>query len=90
MSITPAELRPRIAELLPRDERRLQRRLDGTRRIRDDAAREAVLAEIAAEVDKAAERLAARVAGLPAITYPASLPVSQRKDDIAAAIRDHQ
>ncbi|MFC6152756.1 ATP-dependent RNA helicase HrpA [Nocardioides yefusunii] len=27
---------------------------------------------------------------LPAITYPEQLPVSQRRDDIAAAIRDHQ
>ncbi len=27
---------------------------------------------------------------MPAITYPADLPVSQKKDDIAAAIRDHQ
>ncbi len=26
----------------------------------------------------------------PAVTYPAELPVSQRRDDIAAAIRDHQ
>ena len=29
-------------------------------------------------------------ADLPTITYPPELPVSQRKDDIAAAIRDHQ
>ncbi len=27
---------------------------------------------------------------VPKITYPAELPVSQRRDDIAAAIRDHQ
>ncbi|HEV2372559.1 MAG TPA: ATP-dependent RNA helicase HrpA [Streptosporangiaceae bacterium] len=27
---------------------------------------------------------------LPAVTYPPELPVSQRKDEIAAAIRDHQ
>jgi ATP-dependent helicase HrpA len=27
---------------------------------------------------------------MPPITYPAELPVSQRKDDIAAVIRDHQ
>ena len=26
----------------------------------------------------------------PRITYPAALPVSQRRDDIAAAVRDHQ
>jgi ATP-dependent helicase HrpA len=95
MSISPsppaaAELRSRIAGLLPRDAHRLQRRLDGSRRIRDDAARDAVLAEIAAEVEQAAARLRARLAAVPAIGYPESLPVSRRKDDIAAAIRDHQ
>ena len=35
-------------------------------------------------------RLAARRAAVPRITYPAALPVSARRDDIAAAIRDHQ
>ena len=30
------------------------------------------------------------MAGVVHITYPAELPVSQRRDDIAAAIRDHQ
>ena len=35
-------------------------------------------------------RLAARRAAVPTITYPAALPVSARRDDIAAAIRDHQ
>src|ERR1700750_345149 len=29
-------------------------------------------------------------APMPPITYPSELPVSQRKDDIAAVIRDHQ
>src|SRR5208282_3747410 len=33
---------------------------------------------------------AARRAAMPPISYPAELPVSQRKDEIAAAIRDHQ
>ncbi|GAB2566273.1 ATP-dependent helicase [Paractinoplanes abujensis] len=89
MSTTP-ELRKRLADLLPRDSHRLGRRLEGTRRIKDEAARAAALAEIEAEMDRAAERFAARLAGVPAISYPESLPVSQRKDDIAAAIRDHQ
>jgi energy-coupling factor transporter ATP-binding protein EcfA2 len=31
-----------------------------------------------------------RIAGVVDITYPPELPVSQRKDDIAQAIRDHQ
>ncbi|MEK8106788.1 hypothetical protein NKG94_19640 [Micromonospora sp. M12] len=39
---------------------------------------------------RAEQRLAARQAAVPVITYPAALPVSERKDDIAAAIRDHQ
>ncbi|BBH71293.1 ATP-dependent helicase [Actinoplanes sp. OR16] len=95
MSISPAtppvaELRSRISELLPRDEHRLGRRLEGTRRIRDEAARSAALSEIAAEVDDAWRRVQARLAGVPKITYPEALPVSGRKDDIAAAIRDHQ
>ncbi|MFI5891299.1 ATP-dependent RNA helicase HrpA [Actinoplanes sp. NPDC051513] len=90
MSTTPAALRTRLAELLPRDERRLQRRLDGTRKIRDEAARAVVLAEISSEADAAFERLRARLAAVPKVTYPQALPVSQRKDDILAAIRDHQ
>ncbi|MEV0897410.1 ATP-dependent RNA helicase HrpA [Actinoplanes sp. NPDC049802] len=91
MSITPvSSLRSRIAELLPRDQRRLQRRLDGTRRIRDDAARSTVLAEIETEVERARLRLESRIASMPRITYPEGLPVSARKDDIADAIRDHQ
>ncbi|HEX6443552.1 MAG TPA: ATP-dependent RNA helicase HrpA [Streptosporangiales bacterium] len=36
------------------------------------------------------ERIARRRALVPAITYPESLPVSRRKDDLAAVIRDHQ
>jgi ATP-dependent helicase HrpA len=32
---------------------------------------------------------AARAAGKPRFTYPAELPVAQRADDIAAAIREH-
>src|ERR1700722_17972686 len=32
----------------------------------------------------------ARRAAMPSISYPAELPVSQRKDEIARAIRDHQ
>src|ERR1700760_5018546 len=43
--------------------------------------------------ERAAARAAARAArraAMPPIAYPAELPVSQRKDDIAAVIRDHQ
>ena len=36
------------------------------------------------------EQVEARRALVPAIRYPDELPVSQRRDDIAEAIRDHQ
>lgn len=36
------------------------------------------------------ERIARRRAAVPAISYPEQLPVSRRKDDLLAAIRDHQ
>ena len=35
-------------------------------------------------------RAEARRASVPTLSYPAELPVSQRRDEIAAAIRDHQ
>ncbi|WP_079145503.1 ATP-dependent RNA helicase HrpA [Streptomyces lydicus] len=80
----------RLPELMLRDQQRLGRRLDGARRIRKPEARAAVLAEIAQHLDEAELRVAQRRAAVPEITYPEELPVSQKKDDILAAIRDHQ
>jgi ATP-dependent helicase HrpA len=85
-----AELGARLADLTLRDAQRLGRRLDGSRRIRKPEARAAVLAEIGEEIDKAEARVARRRSAVPTITYPEQLPVSQKKDEIAAAIRDHQ
>ncbi|TYB38684.1 ATP-dependent RNA helicase HrpA [Micromonospora sp. AP08] len=87
---TVRDLHRRLSALMFRDQRRLQRRLDGVRKLRDPQRRESALAEIAADVARAEARLAARRAAVPTVTYPAQLPVSERKDDIAAAIRDHQ
>ncbi|GAB2947346.1 ATP-dependent RNA helicase HrpA [Streptomyces heilongjiangensis] len=94
MSTPPAPalgaLAPRLAELSLRDAHRLGRRLEGARKIRKPEARAAVLAEIEAEVAKGEARMAERAARVPAVSYPEQLPVSQKKDEIAAAIRDHQ
>ncbi|EEP74407.1 ATP-dependent helicase hrpA [Micromonospora sp. ATCC 39149] len=84
------ELHRRLPALMFRDQRRLQRRLDGVRRLRDPQRRDAALAEITADVARAEQRLADRRAAVPVITYPAGLPVSERRDDLAATIRDHQ
>ncbi|MFI6905024.1 ATP-dependent RNA helicase HrpA [Nonomuraea sp. NPDC050394] len=84
------ELQSRLSELMPRDQRRLRRRLDGVRRVRSREARDKITAEILADVERAEQRLARRREAVPVVSYPQELPVSQRKDDILAAIRDHQ
>ncbi|MGW7003642.1 ATP-dependent RNA helicase HrpA [Streptomyces sp. NPDC054933] len=94
MSTAPAPaltaLLERLPELTLRDQQRLGRRLDGARKIRKPEARAAVYAEIAAQLDEAEARMARRHASVPAVTYPEQLPVSQKRDEILAAIRDHQ
>ncbi|MEV6805408.1 ATP-dependent RNA helicase HrpA [Streptomyces sp. NPDC051129] len=94
MSTHPAPalgtLASRLTELSLRDAHRLGRRLEGARKIRKPEARTAVLTEIETEIGRAAERMAERRSRVPAVTYPEQLPVSQKKDEIADAIRDHQ
>ncbi|REF00036.1 ATP-dependent RNA helicase HrpA [Thermomonospora umbrina] len=85
-----AELRQRLPELMLRDQHRLRRRIDAARGLRDRDRLAEVVARLAADVDRAQARVASRRAAVPTVSYPAELPVSQRKDDIAAAIRDHQ
>ncbi|MFI7273714.1 ATP-dependent RNA helicase HrpA [Streptomyces sp. NPDC049879] len=85
-----SELAARLPELSLRDQRRIGRRLDGARRIRKPSAQQAVLAEIGAAIETAEAHVARRRAAVPAVTYPEQLPVSQKKDEILAAIRDHQ
>ncbi|MEU3095346.1 ATP-dependent RNA helicase HrpA [Streptomyces sp. NPDC006967] len=83
-------LASRLTGLSLRDAHRLGRRLEGARKIRKPEARAAVLAEIESEAAAAEERMTARRARVPEIRYPEQLPVSQKKDAIAEAIRDHQ
>ncbi|GFH38788.1 ATP-dependent RNA helicase HrpA [Streptomyces pacificus] len=90
MSTSFTDLQKQLAEISLRDAHRLGRRLEGARRIRKPEARQAVLDEIAAEAGKAAGRTAERAARVPRVTYPELLPVSQKKDEILEAVRDHQ
>lgn len=90
MSTSFADLQSQLGQLSLRDAHRLGRRLEGARRIRKPEAQQAVLDEIAAQAGKAAGRLAQRAGRMPALSYPEQLPVSQKKDEILEAIRDHQ
>ncbi|WP_370093432.1 ATP-dependent RNA helicase HrpA [Streptacidiphilus sp. MAP12-20] len=83
-------LAARLSSLSLRDEERLGRRLEGLRKVREPEKRERTLSAITADVEAAELRLENRRATIPTPAYPDGLPVSARKDDILAAIRDHQ
>ncbi|MEA2293848.1 MAG: ATP-dependent helicase HrpA, partial [Solirubrobacteraceae bacterium] len=78
------ELRDRLSGLTLRDEHRLRRKLDR-------AKGEPALERVAGEIERAEARVARRRAAVPAaLNYPPELPVTGRRDDLLAAIRDHQ
>ena len=85
-----ADLRSRLPGLMPRDRQRLGRRAGDAAALRDASARGRALARLNAEIDSAVARVEERRAAVPEVAYQPELPVSQRKDEIAAAIRDHQ
>ena len=85
-----AELRGELPHVLTADRPRLSRQLD---RLADRTKRGL---DPGPDLDRLREALAhsrqtleARRARLPAIEYPPELPVAARRDEIAAAIRDH-
>ena len=77
------DLRTRLDALGLADRRRLERRLAKARGA-------GAVGAVEADLVRAEARLAARAAGVPHVEYPEQLPVSQRRDDLLAAIRDHQ
>ncbi|ROR14975.1 ATP-dependent RNA helicase HrpA [Erwinia sp. JUb26] len=81
---------PRLDSLMLRDSQRLQRRLHGAKKVKAPAALQAIAEELNRDFTAAELRIAQRRAAVPTITYPENLPVSQKKQDIAEAIRDHQ
>ena len=81
----PLELRDRLGELTLRDQHRLRRRLDRTRGSDRDRDRE----QLERELVEAEDRIARRRAAVPEVRYPTELPVSARREDLLAAVRDH-
>ncbi|MFP5073124.1 ATP-dependent RNA helicase HrpA [Pseudonocardia nantongensis] len=78
-----AALREQVDDLGPAEAQRLRGRLE---RSRDARAQH----RVADAVAHAEHRVARRRAALPDVSYPATLPVSARRDEIAHAIRDNQ
>jgi ATP-dependent helicase HrpA len=83
-------LRSRLGGLTLADEQRLGRRLDGLRKVREPDARARSQAAIERAVEQAEATIERRRGAVPEITYPEHLPVSERRAEIAAAIRGHQ
>ncbi|MGV0786691.1 ATP-dependent RNA helicase HrpA [Mycolicibacterium sp. XJ2] len=79
-----AELRKRLDGLTIRDAARFGRRLRQMR-----GAPPEKLAKIAEQIVAAEAVVGTRAAAVPTISYP-ELPVSERRDDIAKAITEHQ
>ncbi|MCS3456143.1 ATP-dependent helicase HrpA [Aeromonas sp. BIGb0405] len=89
MSLSIEALRRRLSACMNLDARRLSSRLHGVKKLPQDK-QESVLETIAADLDAAEQRYQSRLAGVPAVTYPDNLPVSQKQAEIAKAIQEHQ
>ena len=103
MNARVSSLLDRLDGCMLADASRLRRRIRGKRpahrggpRGRPRAAQTdagpspAELERIARDIERSRERAETRLRAAPEPTYPDELPVSQRRDEIARAIRDHQ
>ncbi len=74
-----------------RDASRLGKRLAGlNRRARQGKPVDRGLAEVSREIERSRAKVEARAARPVHLDYPEQLPVSERREDILAALRDHQ
>lgn len=78
-----------IAKCMRRDQHRFRQR---ARRLQCDNGenRATKITALKAEIDASINQRQIRLENVPPQNFPDELPVSQRRDDIAAAIRDHQ
>ncbi|CAM3455841.1 ATP-dependent RNA helicase HrpA [Vibrio cholerae] len=85
-----ASLKKALGECLLKDRFRFSKRIDGASKIKNESARNAVFDEIALDIAQSMMVVEQRKQQMPKIEYPALLPVSQKRDDIAQAIAHHQ
>ncbi|WP_154171848.1 ATP-dependent RNA helicase HrpA [Vibrio metoecus] len=85
-----ASLKKALGECLIKDRFRFSKRIDGASKIKNELARNAVFDEIALDIAQSMMVVEQRKQQMPKIEYPALLPVSQKRDDIALAIAHHQ
>ena len=77
--------------LLASDRRRFRRRLAGAEKITDPKRLRQVVATLTAEIDAAGKRADRRRGSAPAkLTYPKDLPITDRREELLAAIANNQ
>ena len=75
---------------LKKDQFIFKKRLHGVKKITDENKHANALEKIAADITRSQELRDKRFAGLPKVTYPEQLPVSQKKELIKDAIANNQ
>lgn len=86
VSTDPRSLHRRLADLTIVDQHRLRRRVD---KLGASPNADAVRA-LTRDIDAASRRIERRRAAVPVLDFPPELPVSEARDEIAAAIAAHQ
>jgi len=94
-AVSPTQLITQLEKQLPQcmlaDRFPLKRRLNQLRdALKQNKPVDKSLVDIAHKVQASQQRLQARLSALPTPEYPPELPVSGKKDEIAAAIQKHQ
>ncbi|WP_338155331.1 ATP-dependent RNA helicase HrpA [Vibrio metschnikovii] len=87
---TVKSLQQALQQCLIKDRFRLNKRIIGASKIVKEQARTAVFDEIALDIARSMMVVSQREAQKITIDYPEQLPVSQKRDDIARAIEQHQ
>ncbi|MDA9555880.1 ATP-dependent RNA helicase HrpA [Vibrio sp.] len=87
---TPSALRKALKDCMIKDRFRLNKRISGASRIKKDASRFSAFDDIALDIAQSMSQVQQRAAQPITIEYPEILPVSQKRDDIAEAIKNNQ
>ncbi|WP_372882236.1 ATP-dependent RNA helicase HrpA [Psychromonas sp.] len=90
MTISASTLKKHLSQALYQDQFPLSRRIDTVLKQKNTEKVELALTKIACDIQTSIDARKLRLLNLPTVSYPESLPVSQKKDDILAAIRDNQ
>lgn len=85
------ELEEALQTTLQADRHRLRNRLRSIQKLEEQGREfDRLLQQLLEEIEASTQRWKQRATAVPPITYDTQLPVVTRKDEIAAAIRDHQ